>query len=114
LRPGHVATLVIGGTIFETLGRCEETIADLRQALSLYSEGRRAKETLKRLGALPSSNGLDLLLSGQIQKRQDGSTNVEGHRVPGVNPGNSPTSMIRKRAYQVLRRPRRLFRVNGR
>lgn len=32
--------------------RCEETIADLRQALSLYSEGRRAKETLKRLGAL--------------------------------------------------------------
>jgi hypothetical protein len=41
------------GTIFEALGRREEAIGDLRQALSLYPEGRKAKEALKRLRALP-------------------------------------------------------------
>jgi tetratricopeptide (TPR) repeat protein len=57
LRPGHVATLVIRGTIFEALGRREDAVTDFRQALSLYPEGQKAKEALKRLGALPEAEG---------------------------------------------------------
>jgi tetratricopeptide (TPR) repeat protein len=53
LRPGHLATLVLRGGIFEVLSRQEEAIADYQRALSLCPQGQKAKEALKRLGALP-------------------------------------------------------------
>jgi tetratricopeptide (TPR) repeat protein len=53
LRPRDVATLVTRGSILEALGRREEAIADFREALLLYPEGRKAKDALKRLDALP-------------------------------------------------------------
>ena len=41
------------GKYLEVLGRREQAIADFREALSLYLEGQKAKDALKRLNALP-------------------------------------------------------------
>jgi tetratricopeptide (TPR) repeat protein len=53
LRPNDAETLDTRGSIFETLGRKEEAIADFRTALRINSNLESSKEGLKRLGVSP-------------------------------------------------------------
>jgi tetratricopeptide (TPR) repeat protein len=53
LRPNDAETLDTRGSIFETLGRKEEAIADFRKALRINSNLESSKEGLKRLGVSP-------------------------------------------------------------